>query len=109
MRPLALGVETMLFSMHFSVVTVAPGTLRFPSKDNKFPSLFLCGSILHTILPYVVFDVLNGTSDFGTKHIVLFPLMRLSTPCASLPNSLANDYSHMDLSGPLMSCLYSRL
>ena len=37
MRPLALGVEIMLLTMHLVVVTVAPGKLRFPSKGSKFP------------------------------------------------------------------------
>jgi len=37
MRPLAFGVEIMLLTMHFVVVTVASGTLRLPLNGNKFP------------------------------------------------------------------------
>ena len=65
--------------------------------------------MLHTILSYVVFDVLNGTSDVGLKYIVFVPLIRFPTPCTSLPNSFVNDYSQITLSSPLSSCLYCML
>ena len=55
-----------------------------------------------TIFGYVTFLVLNGTSYFGIKYIVLVPSIRLLTPWDKRPNSLAKDLVHISLSGPLM-------
>ena len=57
-------------------------------------------------MPYVVFNFLNGTSDFGLINTVFVPLIRFPTPCASLPNSFANERSQIILSEPLSGCLY---
>ena len=46
--------------------------------------------------------VLNGTSSFGMKYIVLVPSIRLLTTWAKQPNSLAKDFVHISFSGPLM-------
>ena len=48
------------------------------------------------------FLVLNGTSSFGIKYIVLVPSIRLLTPWDKRPNSLANDFFRIPLSVPLM-------
>ena len=45
MRPLTLGVKTMMFTMHFVVATVVPGTLRLPLNGKKFPPS-VCGEFL---------------------------------------------------------------
>ena len=63
---------------------------------------YLLGRMSQTIFGYVTFWVLNGTSSFGIKYIVLVPSIRLLTPWAKRPNSLANDFVHIYLSGPLM-------
>ena len=55
-----------------------------------------------TIFVYVTFLVLNGTSSFGMKYIVLVPSIRLLTPWDKRPNSLAKYLFHISLSGPLM-------
>ena len=62
----------------------------------------LLGRMSQTILGYVTFLVLNGTSSFGMKYIVLIPSIRLLTTWAKRPNSLAKDLVHISLSGPLM-------
>ena len=62
----------------------------------------LLGQISQTIFGYVTFLVLNGTSYFGMKYIVLVPSIRLLTPWAKRPNSLATYLVHISLSGPLM-------
>ena len=48
------------------------------------------------------FFVLNGTSSFGMKYIVLVPSICLLTPWYKRPDSLAKDLVHISLSGPLM-------
>ena len=55
-----------------------------------------------TIFGYVNFLVLNGTSSFGMKYIVLIPYIRLLNPGAKSSNSSAKDLVHISLSGPLM-------
>ena len=62
----------------------------------------LLGRMLQTIFGYVTFLVLNGTSSFGMKYIVLVPSICLLTPWAKRPNSLAKYLVHISLSGPLM-------
>ena len=62
----------------------------------------LVGRMLQTIFGYVTFLVLNGTSSFGMKCIVLVLSIRFLTPWAKRPNLLANDFFHISLSGPLM-------
>ena len=62
----------------------------------------LLGRMSLTIFGYVTFLVLNDTSSFGMKYIVLVPSIRLLTPWDKRPNSLANDFVHIYLSGSLM-------
>ena len=62
----------------------------------------LLGRMSQTIFGYVTFLVLNGTSSFGIKYIVLVSSIRLLTPWDKRPNSLANDFVQISLSGPLM-------
>ena len=62
----------------------------------------LLGRMLQTILGYVTFLVLKGTSSFGMKYMVLVSSILLLTPWAKRPNSLARYLFHIYLSGPLM-------
>ena len=62
----------------------------------------MLGHTLQTIFGYVTFLVLNGTSSFGMKYIVLVPYIRLLTPWAKRPNPLAKYLVHISLFGPLM-------
>ena len=62
----------------------------------------LLGRMSQTILGYVNFLVLKGTSSFEMKYMVLVPSIILLTPWAKRPNSLARDLVHISLSGPLM-------
>ena len=62
----------------------------------------LLGRMPQTIFGYVTFLVLNGTSSFGMKYIVLVPSILLLTPWAKRPNSLAKYLVNISLSGPLM-------
>ena len=62
----------------------------------------LLGRMLQTIFGYVTFLVLNGTSSFGMKYIVLVPYIFLLNTWVKRPNSLARDLVHISLSGPLM-------
>ena len=78
----------------------------FHQLSAVYGEFFFGGLMLHTIFPYVVLDVLNGTSDFGLKNIVFVPLIRFPTPCASLPNSFAYKRSQIIFSGPLSNFLY---
>ena len=55
-----------------------------------------------TILGYVTFLVLKGTSSFGIKYIVLVPSIILLTPWDNRTNSLARDLVRISLSGSLM-------
>ena len=48
------------------------------------------------------FLVLNGTSSFGIKYIVLVPSIRLLTPWGNWPTLLAKYLVHISLSSPLM-------
>ena len=54
------------------------------------------------------FLVLNGTSSFRMKYIVLVPSICLLNPWAKRPNSLDNKIFHTSLSGPLMRWQNSR-
>ena len=62
----------------------------------------LLGQMSQTFFGYVTFLVLNGTSSFGMKYIVLVPYIFLLNTWAKRPNSLARDLVHISLSGPLM-------
>ena len=62
----------------------------------------LLGRMSQTILGYVTFLVLKGTSSFGMKYIVLFPSILLLTPWSKQPNSLTRDLVHIYLYGSLM-------
>ena len=62
----------------------------------------LLGRMSQTILGYVTFLVLKGTSSFGMKYMVLVPSILLLTTWTKRPNSLARDLVHISLSGPLM-------
>ena len=62
----------------------------------------LLGRMSQTILGYVTFLVLKGTSSFGMKYMVLVPSILLITPWAKRPNSLARDLVYIPLSGPLV-------
>ena len=62
----------------------------------------LLGRMSQTILGYVTFLVLKGTSSFGMKYMVLVPYILLIIPWSKRPNSLARDLFHISLSGPLM-------
>ena len=55
-----------------------------------------------TIFGYVNFLVLNGTSYFGMKYIVLVPSIRLLSPWAKRKNYFANDLVHIFLSSSLL-------
>ena len=68
----------------------------------------LLGRMLQTIFGYVTFLVVNGTSSFGIKYIVLVPSIRLLTTWAKRPNSLANDFVYISLFSPLMRWKNSR-
>ena len=62
----------------------------------------LLGQMSQTIFGYVIFLVLNGTSSFGIKYIVLVPSILLLTPWAKRPNSLAKDLVRISLSSLLI-------
>ena len=62
----------------------------------------LLGRMSQTILGYVTFLVLKGTSSFGIKYMVLVPSILFLTPLAKRPNSLARDLVYISLSGPFM-------
>ena len=55
-----------------------------------------------TVFGYVTFLVLNGTSYFVMKYIVLVPSILLLTPWDKWPNLLAKDLVHIYLSSLLM-------
>ena len=110
---LSIIVEIMLFRRNFVVVTVAVRVLRTPEYSSKFPPTFslvrcvstLSGLMSHTIFPYMHFLVVNGTSCFGMKNIVLVPFIVL-IPWSSCPNSLATDLFQLTFLSPVMRCLY---
>ena len=52
----------------------------------------------------VNFLVLNDTSSFGMKYIVLVQSIRLLAPWAKRPNSLAKYLVHISFSSPLIRC-----
>ena len=55
-----------------------------------------------TVLPTVTFPL-------GVNNTVLVPYgIHVPTPCASRFISFANEFSHMDIVGTLIICLYSR-
>ena len=57
----------------------------------------LLGQILQTIFRYVTFLVLNDTSSFGMKYIVLVSYILLLTPLAKRPDLLARYLVHIPL------------
>ena len=87
-------VDTTLLNKHFAVVMVAVGVASVPTKSSKFPPTVmqvrwvsaLLGRMSQTIFGYVTFWVLNGTSSFGMKYIVLVPSILLLTIWAKRPN-----------------------
>ena len=62
----------------------------------------LLGRMSQKCFGYVTFLVLNGTSSFGMKYIVLVPSIRFLTPWAKRPNSLVKYLVRISLSRPLM-------
>ena len=108
-------VDNTLLKMSLAIMRSAVGVVTSPGKLIKFPptvSLVQCvsafyGLILATILPY--FTVLPaGTLSLGMNKMVFVPdVILVPTPCASRPISFANEFSQMDLVGPLIICLYS--
>ena len=70
-----------------------------------------CGLTSHTNRPYVQsLKRSTGTWFFGMNLMVLVPLTLPPTPCANLPNSLADERNQSSRSlGCRRSCLYSSM
>ena len=90
----ASGVDRTFLNKHFAVVMVDVGVVSVPAYSRNFPPTLirvrwvsaLLGRMSQTIFGYVIFLVLNGTSSFGIKYIVLVPSIRFCTPWAKRPN-----------------------
>jgi hypothetical protein len=65
------------------------------------------GRMVAMILPYVTLHPLGTLSLVMKKQVLVPEGIRVLTPWASHPSSLAKDWSQISKSGPSMRCLYS--
>ena len=111
----ALGVESTELKRHLVVVRDAIRVDVDPLYTNLSPP-----TVIRTLFVSTLFGQTVATSrrymtlrPFGIfvgwmKNMVSLPRMRLPTPWANLPKSLARDVIHISLSGPLDRAPYSR-
>ena len=79
-----------------------------PTVTRTLCTSFLCGLRLATSLAYVTLRP-SGIAWRGMNRMVLVPfLIRVPTPCASIPRSLASARFHRFFAGVWMRCRYSR-
>ena len=110
----APGVEMVLFIKTFIVLMSAVGVLTALGYSMRFPptvSRTQCFSDLFSFISTTKFAYVTrlplGTSSGFMNRIVSVPWTWFPTPCASLPNSLAEAHDQIFLSSPFNSCLYS--
>ena len=111
----APGVEMVLLSKHFVVVKLTQWVVVAPVKSRWSPPTVtrtrctsaLVGQMVATICAYVTLRSWV-MEDFSTKKTVLVPVgMRVPTPSARRPKSLARALTQAALSGPRTRCQYS--
>ena len=113
-RNFAFFVERVLLMRHFVVVRLAVCVEALPVYSSLSPPIvtralcftFLCGRRLATIRGYVTF-LSRGTAERGMNRMVFVPLIRVPTPCASLPRSFASAVCQSSFAGVRRRCLYS--
>ena len=105
----------VLLSRHFVVVRLEQWVVVAPRKSRRSPptvtqtwfTLALVGEMVATIWAYVTLRPWE-MEYFATKKTVLVPVgMRVTTPWARRPKSLARALNQVLVLGPRMRCQYS--
>ena len=106
-------VETTLLRRILVVIRLAHCVAVGPFYESLSPPMVMRARWVSALLNLIDTEICPqvtrfpaGTSEWWTKKMVLVPLTRFPTPCASLPRSLENAVVQVYLLGTRISCVY---